>query len=99
MIFIFPNICFGGAHTARGEAPDQAAKRGAVRELRGRALGALAGDGGVGRESVSVSPGSISFGNRSTLGVFAPVLPSDPSCTVHRGAVAESWLSSTTSVA
>ena len=87
------------AHTARGEAPEQAAKRRAVSGLRGRALDALVGDGGVGRERVSVSPGSVSFGDGGKLGVSAPVLPGVPSCTVHRRVAFESWLPAEASVA
>ena len=35
--------------------------------LRGRALVALAGDGGVGRACVAVAPGSVPFGEKGTL--------------------------------
>ena len=75
------------------------AYRGAGKSLRGRALNALAGDDGVGRDRVSVSPSSVSFGDRGVLGVFAPVLPSDPLCTVHLRVVVESGLSAKASVA
>ena len=39
-----------------GETPERAAKRNAARGLRGCALDALAGDGGVGRGRVALSP-------------------------------------------
>ena len=62
-------------------------------------MDALAGDGGVGRERVSVSPGSVSFGDRGKLFFSAPALPIGPSCTVRRRVVVESWLSAKASVA
>ena len=87
------------AHKARGEAPDPAAKRGAARGLRGSALDALAGDGGVGRERVSLTPGSVSFGDIGHLFLFAPEVPSGSSFPVHRRVVVQSWLSAKASVA
>ena len=68
------------------------AERGAARELRGGALDGLAGDGGVGRERVALSPGSVSFGGRGKYCVPAPVLPSDPGCDLTRGIAVELWL-------
>ena len=44
----------------------------AAKGLRGHALDALAGDGGVGRERVTVAPGSVSFGTNE-MGVPAEV--------------------------
>ena len=49
------------------------APRVAAKGLRGRALDALAGDGGVGRERVTVAPGSVSFGTNGEIGVPAEV--------------------------
>ena len=43
----------------------------AAKGLRGHALDALAGDGGVGRERVTVAPGSVSFGTNGEMGVPA----------------------------
>ena len=51
-----------------GGAPKVPAVREVTRRLRGRALGALASEGGVGRERVSVAPGSVVFGNRGNHG-------------------------------
>ena len=45
----------------------------AAKGLRGRALGALAGDGGVRRERVTVAPGSVSIGTNGEMGVPAEV--------------------------
>ena len=49
------------------------APRVAEKGLRGRALDALAGDGGVGRERVTVAPGSVTFGTNGEMGVPAEV--------------------------
>ena len=43
--------------------------------MRGRALGALAGEGGVGRERVPVALGSVVFGNRGNHGERARECP------------------------
>ena len=51
-----------------GGTPTVPAARGVTGGLRGRALEALAGDGGVGRERVPVAPGSVSCGNRGGHG-------------------------------
>ena len=51
-----------------GGAPTVPAVRGVTGGLRGRALEALAGEGGVGRERVPVAPGSVIFGNRGDHG-------------------------------
>ena len=45
----------------------------AAKGLRGHALDALAGDGGVGRERVTVAPGSVAFENNGKMGVPAEV--------------------------
>ena len=45
----------------------------AAKGLRGRALDALAGDGVVGRERVTVAPGSVAFGTNGEMGVPAEV--------------------------
>ena len=51
------------------------------RELRRRALGALAGDGGVSRDRVAVTPGSVSFSERGTdVGVRPSCLLVDTVC-------------------
>ena len=39
------------------------ATRGVARWLQGRALDSLAGDGGVGRDRISIAPGSVTFGD------------------------------------
>ena len=54
------------------------------------ALDALAGDSGLGRESVALSPGSVSFGDRGNVCVSSPVLPSDPVCDLSRSVAIES---------
>ena len=51
-----------------GGAPTVPAVRGVTGGLRGRALEALAGEGGVGRERGPVAPGSVIFGNRGDHG-------------------------------
>lgn len=43
--------------------------RGVVRELWGRALDALACDGGVGRDRISIAPGSVTFGHNGRFRV------------------------------
>ena len=46
--------------------------------MRGRALVALAGDGGVGRPRVAVAPGSVPFGEKGTVScVRVRELPAD----------------------
>ena len=71
--------------SARGGAPERTAKRGAASglQVRGRALDALAGNGGVGRERVALSPVDpfidTSFRDRGKCCVSAKVLQSDPS--------------------
>ena len=49
------------------------APRAAAKGLRGHALDALAGNGGVGRERVTVAPGSVAFGTKGEMGVAAEV--------------------------
>ena len=51
-----------------GGAPTVPAVRGVTGGFRGRALEALAGEGGVRREHVPVAPGSVVFGNRGDQG-------------------------------
>ena len=64
-----------------GGAGARPATRGVAGGLRGLALGALAGDGGVGRDRVAVAPGSVPFGEKGTgLGVRASYLPVDTVC-------------------
>ena len=48
---------------ACGGALGASTTRGVTRGLKGRGLEALAGDGGVGRDSVTVPPGSVAFGD------------------------------------
>ena len=48
---------------ACGEALEASATRGVTRGLRGRSLEALAGEGGVGRDLVTVAPGYVAFGD------------------------------------
>ena len=43
--------------------------------LQGRALEALAGEGGVGRERVNLAPGSVAFGDRGNYGERVPQCP------------------------
>ena len=50
-----------------GGAGARPATQGVVGGLRGRALVALAGDGGVGRARVAVTPGSVPFGEKVTV--------------------------------
>ena len=60
-------LAVGGAVVSTvetGGAPRVPALGGVTGGLRGRALEALLGDGGVGRERVPVAPGSVVFGNR-----------------------------------
>ena len=45
----------------------------AEKGLRGRALDALAGDGGIGRERVMIAPGSVAFENNGKMGVPSEV--------------------------
>ena len=47
------------------------ATRGSVKGLRGRALDAHAGDGGIGRDRVPIAPGSVIFGDRGEVCVRA----------------------------
>ena len=56
-----------------GGTPTVPAARGVTGGLRGRALEALAGEGGVGCERVPVAPGSVIFGNRGDHGERACV--------------------------
>ena len=51
-----------------GGTPTVPAARGVTGGLRGRALEALAGGGGIGRERVPVAPGSVIFGDRGDHG-------------------------------
>ena len=74
-------LAVGGAVTSTvetGGAPRVPAVRGATGGLRGRALEALAGEGGVGREHVPVAPGSVVFGNRGNHGEPARECPLVP---------------------
>lgn len=85
--------------TARGGAPERTDKHGAARRQRGGVLDALAADGGVGRERVALSPGSVSFGDGDEFGEARPTLPSDPGCDLTRSVATEWQLSAQGSVA
>lgn len=61
--------------------------------LRERALNDLAGDGGVGRDRVSLTSGSVSFVARGKICVRAQVLPTDSGCRLPRGGAFEVWVS------
>ena len=58
-----------------GGAPRVSEVRGVTGRLRGRALEALAGEDGVGRERVPVAPGSVVFVNRGDHGKRARKCP------------------------
>ena len=63
---------------AGGEARARPATQGVGGGLRGRALVALAGDGGVGCARVAVAPGSVPFGEKGTVScVRVRELPAD----------------------
>ena len=63
---------------ASGEAGDRPATQGVGGELRGRALVALAGNGGVRRARVTVAPGSVPLGEKGTVScVRVRDLPAD----------------------
>ena len=81
------------ASLASTGAPGPPALRGVAKGLRGRALEALAGDGGVGRERSPLAPGSVVFGDKGE--VWGPVCVAPP---LPCGAV-EEWRSARASVA
>ena len=71
-------LAVGGAVASAvetGGAPRVPAVRGVPGGLRGRALEALAGEGGVKRERVPSTPGSVVFGNRGNHGKHARECP------------------------
>ena len=67
-----PAVRGGVAAPAAGDGvPVFSATRGSVKGLRGCALEAPAGDGGVGRDRIPIAPGSVTFGDRGDFCVRA----------------------------